>query len=259
VKSRSFSESEEKQQRYYDQIAENYDQHYGSAHNLAYRERIVDRALGGMDLAGLRVLDAMCGGGQNAAYFVARGCRVTGVDISEKQCEQYRRRFPDSDVVCASALDTGLEAESFDLVFTDSLHHLHPHVDAGMREFHRLLRPGGSLVVWEPSSGSAFDTLRKVWYRLDRTYFEDNEASIDVDRLARDNRGRFDLAEVLYGGNFGYLLVGLSMALRIPLRLVDHYAPALLKVEEAVLPLQGRRTALWVLARLVKRADARAS
>ena len=57
---------------------------------------------------------------------------------------------------------------------------------------------------------------------------------------------------MVYGGNLGYLLVGLSMALRIPLRLVDHYAPALLRVEEAVLPLQGRRTALWVLARLVK-------
>lgn len=253
--SRTFSESEEKQQRYYDRIAENYDQHYGSSHNLAYRERVFDRVLGGMDFAGMRVLDAMCGGGQNAAYFVARGCQVTGVDISEKQCEQYRRRFPDSQVVCASALDTGLPDGGFDLVFTDSLHHLHPHVDDGIREFHRLLRPGGSLVVWEPSSGSAFDYLRKAWYRLDRKYFEDNEASIDIDRLARDHAAGFDLAEVLYGGNLGYLLVGLSMAMRIPIRLVEHYAPALLRVEEAVLPLQGRRTALWVLARLIKRGD----
>lgn len=257
MKDRTFSESEARQQQYYDRISDTYDQHYGSAHNLAYRERVCDLVFAGMDLAGLRVLDAMCGGGQNAAYFVARGCRVTGVDISEKQCEQYHRRFPDSQVVCASAFDTGLEAESFDLVFTDSLHHLHPHVDDGMREFHRLLRPGGSLVAWEPSSGSAFDYLRKAWYRLDRTYFEDNEASIDVERLGRDHAARFELAEVVYGGNLGYLLVGLSMAMRIPLRLVDHYAPALLKVEEAVRPLQGRRTALWVLARLVRRADSR--
>lgn len=251
-----FSRSEQRQQRYYDRIAATYDQHYGSEHNLAYRARIFDRLLGGNDLAGRQVLDAMCGGGQNSAFFIARQASVTGVDISEKQCEQYRRRFPDSRVLCRSALDTGLEAESFDLVFTDSLHHLHPHVDAGVREFHRVLRPGGSLVVWEPSAGSAFDYLRKAWYRLDRTYFEENEASIDIERLARDHADRLHLERAVYGGNVGYLLVGLSMALRIPLRLVDHYGPALLRVEEALLPLQGRRTALWVLALLRKRDGA---
>ena len=99
---RALTDSEEKQRRYYDRIAETYDQHYGSDHNLAYRERLFERVFGGVDLAGARVLDAMCGGGQNAAYFVDRGARVTGVDISEKQCEQYRRRFPGSEVVCRS-------------------------------------------------------------------------------------------------------------------------------------------------------------
>lgn len=245
--------SERKQQAYYDSIAETYDEHYGSDHNLDYRERIFDRFFGDRDLGGVEVLDAMCGGGQNSAYFFGRGADVTGVDISEKQCEHYRRRFPRSRVICRSALDTGLADASFDLVFTDSLHHLHPAVDDGVRELHRVLRPGGSLVVWEPAAGSVFDHARRLWYRLDRTYFEDNEASIDIARLARDHGDRLVLRRAEYGGNVAYLLVGLSMALRIPVSWVGRYAPAAFGVERALAPLQGRRSALWVLAELTRR------
>lgn len=243
-----FSDSESKQRAYYDRIAATYDEHYASSHNLEYRARVFDQVLGSRDLTGLRVLDAMCGGGQNSTYFAARGCQVTGVDISPKQCEHYRRRFPDSEVVCASALDSGLPAASFDIVFTDSMHHLHPHVDRGIGELHRLLVPDGALVVWEPSAGSLFDQARKLWYRLDSEYFEDNEASIDIHRLARDHGDKLSLVSARFGGNLAYLFVGLSMALRIPVRWSDFYARALYRVEDAITPLQGQRTSLWVIA-----------
>ncbi len=245
--------SETKQRAYYDEISGTYDEHYASKHNLAYRSQVSDRLFADRPLEGVKLLDAMCGGGQNSAYFARRGCRITGVDISEKQCEHYRRRFPEATVLCRSALDTGLPSESFDLVITDSLHHLHPDVDAGVRELARVLRPGGSLVVWEPSAGSVFDRARQLWYRRDGRYFEDNEASIDIERLARDQADTFRLERAIYGGNVGYLLVSMSMAMRIPLSWVDVYAGPMLRLEDAVSRLQGRLTSLWVLAELVKR------
>jgi SAM-dependent methyltransferase len=245
--------SETKQREYYDEIAGTYDEHYASKHNLAYRTRVFDRLFADRSVEGLQLLDALCGGGQNSAYFAARGAEVTGVDISEKQCEHYRARFPGATVHCRSVLDTGLPDASFDLVITDSLHHLHPNLDDGIRELGRVLRPGGSLIVWEPSAGSVLDRARKLWYRLDRRYFEDNEASIDIDRLARDHEHTFRLERAVYGGNVGYLLVSMSMAMRIPLRWVDVYADPMLRIEDAVSRLQGRLTSLWVLAELVKR------
>ena len=60
------------------------------------------------------------GGGENSTYFVARGCEVTGVDISEQQCALYAQRFPGQRVLCRSVLDTGFDHESFDLVITES-------------------------------------------------------------------------------------------------------------------------------------------
>lgn len=248
----NLSETEAKQRAYYDSISETYDQHYGSEHNIAYREQILQDIFADESLQGAKVLDAMCGGGQNSAFFISRGCQVTGVDISENQCEHYIKRFPGASVLCASALETGLEDNSFDFVFTDSLHHLHPHVKQGVAEFHRVLRPGGALVVWEPSAGSVVDHARKLWYRLDKEYFEDNEASIDIARLAAEHSGQFELEDAIYGGNLGYVFVVLSMAMRIPVRWVDRYAPALLRAERALTPFQRRVNSLWVLARLRK-------
>lgn len=247
------STSEDRQQAYYDSIASTYDQHHGSRHSLAYRASVLDRLFAQRELAGVRLLDAMCGGGQNSVYFAARGAQITGVDISESQCEHFRARLPNASVLCRSALDTGLPDKSFDLVITDSLHHLHPHLDAGVRELGRLLRSGGSLVAWEPAAGSLLDRARKVWYRLDRRYFEDNEASIDAERLAQDHADELRLAHALYGGNLGYLLVAMSMPMRIPLRWVDAYAEPMIRADELLSRWQGPLTSLWVLLELVKR------
>jgi SAM-dependent methyltransferase len=247
------SASESKQRAYYDRIAGTYDEHHGSDHGLAYRARVFDRLFAGRALEGVRVLDALCGGGQSSAYFAARGAQVTGVDISAEQCEHYRRRFPGGIALCRSALDTGLADASFDLVITDSLHHLHPDVDAGVAELTRVLRPGGSLVIWEPAGGSLLDHARRLWYRLDPRFFADNEAAIDVDRLGRDQVERLRIERVEYGGNVGYLLVAMSMAMRIPVGWVGVYARPVLRVEEALSRFQGKLTSLWVLAELVKR------
>ncbi len=241
------SESEKKQRAYYDSIATEYDEHYGSQEGLAYRARQFDRVMGSRDLRGLRALDAMCGGGQNSTYFAKRGCDITGIDISQGQTDFYRKRFPEAEVVCGSALDMPFEDESFDLVFTDSLHHLPPKVNGGMAEIHRVLRPGGLFLAWEPSAGSVFDYARKLWYRLDPTYFEENEEAIDVDELAADNRESFDLVDCVYGGNVAYASVALSMAMRIPVRVAESYAKRAQWIEDKLTPLQGRRTALWAL------------
>ncbi len=247
------SDAEAKQKAYYNQIAGEYDDHYASEPAMKYRETLFDRIFVGQQLDGLRVLDAMAGGGQNSAYFHRRGCQMSAIDISESQVEHYRRRYPDAEVFCGSALTTPFPDGQFDLVVTDSMHHLHPQVSEGLNEFSRLLKPGGRLVIWEPSSGSVLDLIRKAWYKLDRRYFEDNEESLDVDALHRDHSDQFDLTFKYYGGNLAYVFVVLSMALRIPVRAVNFYATPLLFLERLISPLQTKLTSLWVLAEFKKK------
>ena len=67
----------------------------------------------------------------------------------------------------------------------------------------------------EPHSGSLPDVVRKVWYRFDR-FFSDNEAAIDVGRLQEDFRNAFELKKADYLGNIAFLLVLNSLIFRIP-------------------------------------------
>lgn len=244
----SLSQSEQEQRDYYNCIAAEYDSHYATPEALQYRALVFDHFLLEESFDGLQILDAMCGGGENANYFFQRGAAITGVDISEAQCENFARRFPDSRILCASILDTRLPDASYDLIVTESLHHLHPNLDAGMGELIRLLKPGGRLLVWEPNSGSLLDMLRKIWYRLDARFFEDNEASIDFARLGRDHGAKLQLKRLEYGGNLAHLFVMSSMQLRIPLRVVSWYAPALLWLEPHLQRLQGQLLSCWGLA-----------
>jgi len=248
------TESERRQQDYYNRIANTYDRHYAHPFALKYRYQVFDQLLEKQSFKNLQVLDAMCGGGENSGYFVDRDAQVTGIDISESQCQLYRKHYPNSRCICTSILRSKLPDESFDFIVTESLHHLPPLVDEGVRELTRLLRPDGILMVWEPVAGSLLDLARKAWYRLDRQYFEDNETSIDINALALSHVDQLEISRVEYGGNLAHLLVQSSMQFRIPPRFLPYYAPLLLKIDPVLQRFQGRRTACWVAALFRKRA-----
>lgn len=244
---KNLSDTESSQKSYYNRIAAEYDRHYGSAHAIAYRRALYEKALANVPLDGAYILDAMCGGGQNTAALHQTGARFVGVDLSEEQVANYKARFPGTEIRCASILDSGLPDDTFDLVICDSLHHLHPYVNGGIRELTRVLKPGGHLLLWEPSAGSLLDRARQLWYRTDKKYFQENEAAIDANRIIQAH-GDLKLENIKYGGNFAYLFVFAPMAFRIPAGAVPYYAPFLLGMERFVNYFQTRLTSLWVLA-----------
>jgi SAM-dependent methyltransferase len=243
---------EQRQNKYYNTIAYKYDVHFMNQHALRYRKELYEDILRGVAVESMRVLDAACGGGENSAFFVEHGAAITGLDISEVQCAIFQRRFPNSTVVNASMADTGLENNSFDLVVTESLHHVHPFVNECVNEIHRILKPGGYFLLWEPVTGSIFDAARRLWYRHDPEFFQDNEASVDVVGLIETHKAQFKKIELRYGGNFGHLFVSNSMAFRIPPSVVKYYASPALLLERLLNRVTGRRLALWALCLLRK-------
>lgn len=243
---------ERTQKDYYNSIADKYDRHFSNQFALAYRKELYGDILADVDLNGMRVLDAACGGGENSAFFAEHRCEIMGLDLSDAQCAIFRRRFPNSVVVNASMAATGLKSDSFDLVVTESLHHVHPFVNDCVNEIHRILKPGGYFLFWEPVSGSFFDLARRLWYRHDPEFFEDNEASVDVAGLIESHKTQFKLIKLCYGGSLGHLFVSNSMAFRIPLSIVKYYAKPALFLERNLNRVTGRRLALWALCLLQK-------
>ena len=252
--------AENKQSKHQDQLEEEYERHYSDPCSMAYRLRFFNEPMmAGISLRGQKVLDAMCGAGQMTDYLLSGGALVTGLDISEKAIEHFRKKCPQAHAMVGSILDTGLESDSYDCVTVlGGLHHVHPNVDAAIDEIYRILRPGGYFCFMEPHAGSLPDVVRRIWYRVDRRMFEDNEQAIDVVGLQAKNEDRFEFLTTRYGGGVAYLLVLNSLVFRIPLGWKRHYSPLCMGLEALLGKVQGPRLSCFVVGQWRKRRGGRA-
>lgn len=248
------SDEEQKQKEYYNSIAETYDNYYASSPALSYRYGIYHRILSGVNLSDSLVLDAMCGGGQTTEFFLKMGATVFAQDISEEQLHYYHIRYPDADIRCESVLNMSYPDNTFDLVATDSLHHVHANLNIAVKEILRILKPGGYLLIWEPAANSFVDKLRRIWYRNDPKYFTIDEKAIDINTLLEEFSERIEPVHIHYGGNFAYFFVNSAMLFRMPHKLVQFYAPVMGALENVLDRMTiSQRIPAWVLALLKKK------
>jgi SAM-dependent methyltransferase len=246
--------SELLQKEHYDQISFEYESHYSDASSREYRRRFIyEPMFAGLNLSGMRVLDAMCGSGQTTEYLLSRNALVTGLDISTEAIARFRALWQNCEAACRSLLDSRLESNSFDcVVVVGGLHHIHPNVSEAVREIHRVLKPGGYFCFMEPHRGSIADIVRQFWYKHDR-FFSDNEAAIDVGALQDEFFSHFTFRTVQYLGNLAFLLVLNSLIFRIPLRAKPFYSSALMALESLVSKAQRKLSSCFVVARWQKK------
>ncbi len=130
------------------------DRHWWYAGMRRITLALLDEAYGGR--ANLNILDAGSGTGAAMNYLTRFG-RVTGIDLSPLALDFCRERGL-ARLGRASVTALPFAAASFDLVTSfDVLYHraVGDHRDA-LREFHRVLRPGGRVLLRLP----AYDRLR---------------------------------------------------------------------------------------------------
>jgi len=113
--------------------------------------------------AGERVLDVGSGSGVFADRMAARGAVVTGVDANEDAVRYATETFARPGLAFRHGLldELGLEAESFEAATClEVVEHVHPpQVDALFSDLHRLLVPGGRLLVTTPNYRGTWPAL----------------------------------------------------------------------------------------------------
>lgn len=126
----------------FDELAESYDRY-----RIGYAEEVYDALAESGVAASARVLDVACGTGLATEALVARGCVVTGLDISEPMLARARRRVPGASFCLAQAEQLPFGDATFDAATSAQAFHW---VDQGLAlaEMVRVVRPGGTIAIW---------------------------------------------------------------------------------------------------------------
>jgi ubiquinone/menaquinone biosynthesis C-methylase UbiE len=116
---------------------------------------------------GETVLDLACGAGRTTVCLSDMGLIVKGIDTSKVLIAAARKRYPTMDFELGSYLQIQLPNASYDhvLVSFNGLDYAHPEESrlAAIRECHRVLMPGGTLIFSSHNVKRFYGSL--VWMR----------------------------------------------------------------------------------------------
>jgi ubiquinone/menaquinone biosynthesis C-methylase UbiE len=134
---------------------------WGESTDIAVLERLID-------VAGKRLVDVGCGGGDLARTLAERGATVLAVEPDPAQAERNRAAPPIPGVTFDEARAEALPVEdgAFDgVIFGRSLHHV-PKAAMGsaLQEARRAISSSGFVYVMEPVMEGAFSAVLKPFH-----------------------------------------------------------------------------------------------
>lgn len=151
---------------------------------------------------GQRILDAGCGDGRFIAELRDRDAEVYGTDYSERAVQFARIMNPSAKIEVGDlTAELPFEPDWFDqIVLIETLEHIPPKDLPGViRELHRVLKPGGRLIVTVPHKNRKIDSKHYQHFTAMQVR-EIVGAEFEVDDVAG-----FDAAASLRRRYFGFL------------------------------------------------------
>ena len=156
----------------FDDWAETYDESLEGAAGFPFEgyKIVLDKVVGGAGVGdGASVLDVGTGTGVLAARFTGLGCRVLGIDLSQKMLERAQRNVPDAEFRQLDLLGDWDDLETHRFAAAVSAYVFHEfELEMKLELLTRLaglLKLGGRVVVGDISFETvrARDAARKAW------------------------------------------------------------------------------------------------
>jgi len=188
-------------------------------------DRLVTFLLSQLDVRGKRVLEVGAGTGRDSLALANAGARVTTFDYSDESLRLIAGIADDKmEIVCGDALALPFADASFDIVFHQGLlEHFRQPQDL-LRENHRVLRPGGYVLVDVPQRWHYYTLIKHMLMAANR-WFAGWETEFTTGELSRLLRAAGFEITGAYGSNLfppvwyrGARRVLLKAGVRLPMR-----------------------------------------
>lgn len=113
-----------------------------------------------------RILDIAAGTGTSSMALLADGVSVVAADFSNGMLDEGRKRYPRLEFVFADAMNLPFKDAEFDVVtMSFGLRNVENH-NLALKEFFRVLKPGGRLVICEFSHvGGVFGPFYRLYLK----------------------------------------------------------------------------------------------
>jgi ubiquinone/menaquinone biosynthesis C-methylase UbiE len=123
------------------------------------------------NLKGARVLDLGCFAGNHLSLWIAENCAdYTAIDLSEQAIAVLDTKLHAHELTHARAYTQDFLANSypdnyFDLVYAYSVLHHFKDMNVILKELHRVLKPGGIVISFDPLMTEPLNRLARMLYR----------------------------------------------------------------------------------------------
>ncbi|MGH3718871.1 MAG: class I SAM-dependent methyltransferase [Pseudonocardiaceae bacterium] len=134
-------------------FADDYERFFTAYDTWRYRqEKHIPACLDQIDWHSKEVLEVGLGQGAESEQIIRRGARWSGLDLTQESIDRVGTRLairalPYNELRKGSALAIPWPEDTFDLVFSHGVLHHIPDIRVAQAEIHRVLKPGGILVV----------------------------------------------------------------------------------------------------------------
>lgn len=158
-----------------------------------FSERLYERVIGAVPLAGKDVLEVGCGRGGGAAHVHAKFTprSLVGVDLSPRGIKACTAKYdrPGLRFQTGDAMNLPFSAASFDAVINVESSHCYPSRERFFAEVFRVLRPGGSFlysdVFWPHLDGAPVDAVVSLLKASGLVIVDEQDLATHVARARR--------------------------------------------------------------------------
>src|SRR3989344_3681307 len=164
----------------------------------------------------MQILDAGCGDGINLRFLTKiPDSIITGVDYNFIRMKRAQKNIGNKmNFVVSDLLEHGFKDSSFDMIFCSHvLEHITEDLEA-LKNFYRMLKPGGFLILGVPNEGAILWKLHykyiqpKILKRIDHVNFY-----TDKSMIKKLQKAKFNILEIKHIG-WGVPHTGIDEALR---------------------------------------------